>query len=169
MMDTVHLRSVIEIVKTTKEIKKILDSLAITVDKLRKSDWTDRKKDLKTFNGPLWSPTRRKVAKLRRQFDGGMHTLSYMVIAVERNQESITGHFKKLIEEAEKNQRNISVYYGNILKQLSRSKESDIYAALMDKRREKPQEKLKALYEEIISLRKIIDKLHNHASKAKEE
>src|SRR3989344_712261 len=131
MMDTVHLRSVIEIVKTTKEIK--------------------------TFNGPLWSPTRRKVAKLRRQFDGGMHTLSYMVIAVERNQESITGHFKKLIEEAEKNQRDISVYYGNILKQLSRSKESDIYAALMDKRREKPQEKLKALYEEIISLRKIID------------
>ncbi len=155
-----------DIRKIAENMKKILNSLMITTKKLIESDWSDRKRELKTFLGPLLSSTPRKASYL---FTMSLR-LGDILITINSD------WFKKgktvaypidLIRTFQRNHDNIMEYCSDILQKLSKRKESEIYAALRDLNKKKPQEALDKLYDEMISLYKIIDLLETMATNFK--
>ena len=158
-------RNLDQVHKTAKEMKTILDSLAITAENLKDSKWSDRRRDLTTFNGPFLSPTRRKVNNLcNREWEKLYKSLNELTSSVDKMEAK--NDFKKLLTLWKNNQKNIEVYGSYVLRELCRSEECAVYRALTQEGLQKPQATLDKIHEVVVSFRKLMNDIEEYSKQS---
>ena len=154
------------LIKELSQMVSLLDSLGITVNRLNFSKKSS-KENKKTFDGSWYYPTRRKVNTLcNRNWPKVRDALNALqAVFVTSN----PGRFNALLVLWGENQKKWAVYITFILKELSRSDESTLYQAVRDdsKRAGAITTRIK-LYDDIISLRKILRDLKEDVEDAKQ-